>query len=132
PTSTLKVKDIYLTATTLTGTWVGDRLVGGRGGIILNDNGILEVTRSNLTGLAGGIPKNAPIKSTFGGAIYSVGGNTTISDSVLTSSGAWKGGGIYLESGNLLLNQESHVNWNYAATDGGGIYAESGNVVIDS
>ena len=94
------------------------------GGAIGND-GTLTITSSNISGNSADV----------GGAIHSVSGALSITDSTLninTSEG--RGGGIWVGEGvKLVVKSDSIINGNTSEGNGGGIYNDGGSVeVIDS
>ena len=63
-----------------------------------------------------------------GGAIFSVGGNVTITGSTISGNSAVSGGGVAIKYATLLI-QDSTVTGNTATLLGGGVYASGDGVV---
>jgi hypothetical protein len=103
----------------------------GRGGVVLNDHGQLQIKQAKL-----GIDQysayfgdRANVAEIAGGGIFARGGTTNIVGSYIAGGLAAKGGAVYLESGTLEINGSTLHN-NRALFDGGAVYVESGNLHV--
>ncbi|MCG8651364.1 MAG: hypothetical protein MI861_16105, partial [Pirellulales bacterium] len=133
PDSQFAVENAYLFGGKSDDDGFGDN---GRGGVILNDGGQLKVSGTRIgtselpeigTDIFG---SRGNLAGVAGGAIYSRGGATELSGSIVSGGEALQGGAIYLESGTLLVDGGTKLEYNLAELDGGGIYVESGHVHI--
>ncbi len=74
--------------------------------------------------------------NSFGGAIYSLDGNITLSNSQVSNNTTYlRGGGIYTNSGHITITNNSQVTNNTSSSSssssyGGGIYTNSGNIAL--
>ncbi|TVZ57252.1 putative secreted protein (Por secretion system target) [Lutibacter sp. Hel_I_33_5] len=69
--------------------------------------------------------------NSFGGAIYSLDGNITLNNTILnnnTTDNA-NGGGIYTDSGDILITNNSQIT-NNSSSSGGGIYTSIGSITL--
>ena len=104
----------------------------GNGGAILNDGGTLDIKDSEIVFpyLHQSLYANQ-IAAENGGAIYSRNGTVSIHNSHLANNTAVSAGSIFVESGKLLIDQQTIIEDNFAKSRGGAIYAQSADVVID-
>ena len=94
---------------------IGDTLQNG-GGVYM-DGGTLYV-------LGGTISNNT---ATLGGGVYINGGTLDMSAGTIADhSGALYGGGVYIESGEMLLSDDGVIRNNTATASGGGVYMDVG------
>lgn len=90
---------------------------------------IIDVTMSGLT-ISNGVVANS---SNFGAGIYALNTNLTLDDMIFEgNAGSSRGGGLYLNSGNLKVT-DSEFNYNNSVF-GAGIYVQgtAGNHVIEN
>ena len=85
---------------------------------------------SNITLKGGNLSSYGGVLAGMGGAVHVVSGNLNLTDSVITDSKAFYGGGIY-STGNVVLDNTIIQN-NTATQYGGGIYANSGTVTLQN
>ncbi len=92
-----------------------------RGGVIFVDDGQLTISNTRIT------RSNA----IDGGAIYIDGGEARLDHSVLYNNWAMNdGAGVYLEDGNLIVDQGTTIKGNHGNSDGVGIYQADGETLI--
>ncbi len=71
----------------------------------------------------------AHANSSEGGGIYIISGALTVNNSAFSGNTAGEGGGIYINSGTLAL-ANSTFSGNIASSEGGGIYINSGTLAL--
>lgn len=111
------------------------RLRDGRtdiGGGIFNDGASLVLSEMLVGGAGGlyGIGGNAATLK--GGGIYQKAGSLHLVDSSVVNNSSLEGGGVFVESGTVLIEEDSHIDGNWAEVSGGGIAQIGGTIRVSS